>query len=254
MAGYSAAPNNLYDSDDSPTSDDCYGSFQIHAHSHPALSLNAWSRGRAPEMGIGTHVTDDGFQRQGNLQPDFTFAQNAGMYTTRRLRAFVGTTGEDCAEGFYKVFMTGECLRHTDCSPGLYMLEEPTATRDRSCGACPRGMFTATANTESCIRHRSCPCGEYVTVRPTSQRNRECTPCGPSETTVFANSASCVPSAGAAPCVCDRLQLDDSACPLLPSGTWDEIYDLRIPAEPVNWECVARANAYAPRATAHLIL
>ena len=61
---------------------DGYGSMQIHNHNakQTLFALNHWREGTSADIGIGNAPT-------GN--PDWTFAQNAESYPTKRLRVFV---------------------------------------------------------------------------------------------------------------------------------------------------------------------
>jgi len=80
---YTAGPNGVYDYDDNitTTSPDCYGCVQVHVAMQPVLSFNRWARvGGNLELGIGPSPT-------GN--PDYTFEENAGDYTSRRLEVYI---------------------------------------------------------------------------------------------------------------------------------------------------------------------
>ncbi|MEJ8757208.1 gliding motility-associated C-terminal domain-containing protein [Pontibacter sp. H259] len=80
------ASNDVYDFGDSRDSDNCYGSFQIHNYGakQTLLAFNRWSEngGFPLDLGIGNQATD---------HPDWTFAGNAGAYTTKKLHVFVQT-------------------------------------------------------------------------------------------------------------------------------------------------------------------
>ena len=61
---------------------DGYGSMQIHNHDakQTLFALNHWLAGQGADLGIGNHPTEN---------PDWTFAKNAGTYSTKRLRVLV---------------------------------------------------------------------------------------------------------------------------------------------------------------------
>jgi len=69
---------------------DGYGSMQIHNHDarQTLFALNHWREGRRADLGIGNAPT--GYQ-------DWTFAANAGTYTTGRLRVFVHVKSTNAA-------------------------------------------------------------------------------------------------------------------------------------------------------------
>lgn len=80
---YSAGPNGEYDYDDDITvaQQDCYGCLQIHVDMLPVLSINRWSSANGDvDIGIGPSPS-------GN--PDYTFEENAGGFTVRRLEVYV---------------------------------------------------------------------------------------------------------------------------------------------------------------------
>jgi hypothetical protein len=75
-----------------------YGSFQIHNHATgttPAgqtiIAYNHWGNGgaTASDVGIGTNTTVVGSNSQ--INPDYTFSQNAGSYVVKRLEVLVHT-------------------------------------------------------------------------------------------------------------------------------------------------------------------
>jgi sialate O-acetylesterase len=77
------ASDATFDFGDQPSEQvDGYGSMQIHNHDarQTLLAVNDWREGEAADVGIGSAPT-------GN--PDWTFARNAGSYTSKRLRVFV---------------------------------------------------------------------------------------------------------------------------------------------------------------------
>lgn len=78
---YSAGLNAVYDYDDDIGGTDCYGSLQVHHGTTTALAYNRWAQNSGDDdVGIGN-------QPAGN--PDWTFAQTAGGYTTRKLQAVI---------------------------------------------------------------------------------------------------------------------------------------------------------------------
>jgi sialate O-acetylesterase len=79
------ASGQLYDFGDEPGDlAEGYGSMQIHNHDakQTIFAFNHWAVGDKADVGIGNQPT-------GN--PDWTFAANAGSYSTRRLRVLVRT-------------------------------------------------------------------------------------------------------------------------------------------------------------------
>ena len=77
------ASDDVFDFGDQPTEPaDGYGSMQVHNHDarQTLFAINHWSEGPHADVGIGN-------QGQGN--PDWTFAGNAGNYTTMRLVVYV---------------------------------------------------------------------------------------------------------------------------------------------------------------------
>jgi len=77
------ASDTVFDFGDQPTDPaDGYGSMQVHNHDarQTLFAINHWSEGLRADVGIGN-------QGQGN--PDWTFAGNAGNYTAMRLVVYV---------------------------------------------------------------------------------------------------------------------------------------------------------------------
>jgi sialate O-acetylesterase len=77
------ASDETFDFGDEPTAPaDGYGSMQIHNHDakQTLFAVNHWRAGELADIGIGNST---------GAQPDWTFAQNADNYTTKRLRVFV---------------------------------------------------------------------------------------------------------------------------------------------------------------------
>lgn len=76
----------LMDADDSPSGGE-FGSFQVHAvdpealTSRTVLAVNGWAGRSSLDVGIGSAPRDDA----GHTNPDWTFSQNAGEFSTRRL-------------------------------------------------------------------------------------------------------------------------------------------------------------------------
>ena len=75
-------PSGLPNLNDPSEPADGYGSMQIHNHDakQTIFAFNHWSTGEKADIGIGN-------QPGGN--PDWTFAGNAGSFSTRRLRVLV---------------------------------------------------------------------------------------------------------------------------------------------------------------------
>jgi sialate O-acetylesterase len=82
-ANVPGASAQTYDFGDEPSDpEDGYGSMQVHNHEakQTLFAVNHWSSGDKADLGIGN-------QLQGN--PDWTFANNAGSYKSKRLRVLV---------------------------------------------------------------------------------------------------------------------------------------------------------------------
>ena len=74
---------NVYDWDDVKTSDENYGSFQIHDWSH-RTTLMAYNR-----FTNNSGTTDIGIGNRSTSHPDWTLAGGADAYSSRRLRVYV---------------------------------------------------------------------------------------------------------------------------------------------------------------------
>lgn len=70
----------VYDYDDTPTTDDCYGSFQLSIGTDMVFSYNRWSGGGDSDLGFGNQPTG---------HPDWTFAQTSANYAVRRLEVYI---------------------------------------------------------------------------------------------------------------------------------------------------------------------
>ncbi|WP_242929066.1 LamG-like jellyroll fold domain-containing protein [Pontibacter vulgaris] len=83
-AGLAGANNSLYDFDDQKDNPNCHGSFQIHNYGakQTIFGYNSWSNGAISELGIGTNPSG---------HPDWTFANTANSYTTKKLQIFIQT-------------------------------------------------------------------------------------------------------------------------------------------------------------------
>eukprot|EP00049_Salpingoeca_infusionum_P008846 m.146176 g.146176 ORF g.146176 m.146176 type:complete len:1287 (+) comp14149_c0_seq1:23-3883(+) len=69
------------------------------------------------------------------------------------------------------------CQILSQCQPGSFEKDKPTAVSDRTCSLCSANSFTATTNAESCTEHRSA-CDftkQYQERAPTSSNDRVCT-------------------------------------------------------------------------------
>ena len=81
------ASAQTYDFGDEPVDPaDGYGSMQIHNHDarQTLFALNHWVAGGKADLGIGTQPADNPAKN-----PDWTFAENAGNYSVKRLRVLV---------------------------------------------------------------------------------------------------------------------------------------------------------------------
>jgi hypothetical protein len=85
---YSQGANGVFDWDDDIGGADCHGSLQLHQGTQTVLAINAWSGNEARvSLGIGNQPT---------AQPDWTFANNAAQFQTRKLDVYV-RLATDCA-------------------------------------------------------------------------------------------------------------------------------------------------------------
>ena len=76
------ASGQAYDTGDAPAPGAGYGSMQVHNHDakQTLFAINHWSEGARADLGIGN---------QPDKSPDWTFAANAGSYSSKRLRVLV---------------------------------------------------------------------------------------------------------------------------------------------------------------------
>ena len=74
-----------YDSNDAASTDDCYGSWQVHTEDGTTVfAFNAWSHSsttRISDLGIGDYT--------GSTHTDWTFAGNADDFTVKTMSVFV---------------------------------------------------------------------------------------------------------------------------------------------------------------------
>jgi hypothetical protein len=79
--------NGIYDHDDEHAGQgtDCYGSFQVHAGTNTIFAYNRWSGGGNSDVGFGNNPASG----LGGQHQDWTFAANAGLFTSRRIEVFV---------------------------------------------------------------------------------------------------------------------------------------------------------------------
>lgn len=84
---YLPGDSGIYDSNDKKAGRDIgYGSMQIHnARGQTVFALNAWNDGPQADIGIG----DSAINHEGKIHKDWTFANNAASYTSKRLRVYV---------------------------------------------------------------------------------------------------------------------------------------------------------------------
>ena len=73
----------IYDHDDTQTStNNCYGSMQIHNGVDTIMAWNSWESGNTDDLGIGSSAS---------ANTDWTFARNAQTYTIRNLEMWVSS-------------------------------------------------------------------------------------------------------------------------------------------------------------------
>ncbi|WP_146397382.1 hypothetical protein [Planctomycetes bacterium CA13] len=84
---YVVGEGEVYDSKDEPSGrDNGYGSMQIHnPRGETVFALNGWSGGPKADIGIGNSA----ITKEGKTHKDWTFADNADSYSTKRLRIYV---------------------------------------------------------------------------------------------------------------------------------------------------------------------
>lgn len=81
--GLPGANASTYDFDDQITSQNCYGSFQVHNYGtkQTLLAYNRWAGGGNSDLGIGNNT--------GNAHPDWTFMQNAAGVSNKKIYVFI---------------------------------------------------------------------------------------------------------------------------------------------------------------------
>lgn len=80
---YGPGNDGAYNDNDEPTTDDdCYGSMQVHVDGRTVFAINKWSGYDNAFVGIGIGP-------QPVSSPDWTFADNAGSFTRRRLEVYI---------------------------------------------------------------------------------------------------------------------------------------------------------------------
>lgn len=77
-----------------------------------------------------------------------------------------------CANSQWRAAEGTPCRPWTECVPGLYMLEQGTATSDRACASCARGSYTSVSNATACTVWSTCDEGTPRTG--TSWRDTTC--------------------------------------------------------------------------------
>lgn len=84
---YLPGDSGVYDSKDKIAGRDSgYGSMQIHnPRGETVFALNAWNDGPQADIGIGNSAIN----HEGKIHKDWTFANNAASYTSKRLRVYV---------------------------------------------------------------------------------------------------------------------------------------------------------------------
>ena len=77
--GSISGDGGTYDFNDSPGTNDCYGSFQVHNYgaAQTIFAYNAFCTAGDDDLGIGNNT--------GNSNPDWTFMYNAASYTTKTI-------------------------------------------------------------------------------------------------------------------------------------------------------------------------
>lgn len=90
--------SNSYDFNDS-TGPGGYGSMQIHNYGagQTLLAYNAWNTSGFDEVGIGNNTARNTID--GNINPDWTFSQNASNYTIKQLQVWVKPKPVDLGGG-----------------------------------------------------------------------------------------------------------------------------------------------------------
>jgi len=183
-SGRPGGSSDLFDFDDTPGQVDKHGSFQVHSLTGTLFAFNGWSSedpdgvDDPEDLGIGSNLDPDL-----GLGPDWTEAYNAGDFTIRLLKVYVGSLaspatvarsanwlGRSSAGNFFSgsiaylriwhgaALSAVEALRlfelRGSCQPGFY-------GSGGSCNACGAGTFSAAAGAASCEA-----CGEGHTSPP----------------------------------------------------------------------------------------
>lgn len=77
---YTEGTNGIFDYDDTiSVGGDCYGSLQVHVSMATVLAVNSWANAGNAEVGIGESPGPN---------PDWTFTNNAGAFTVKRLEVY----------------------------------------------------------------------------------------------------------------------------------------------------------------------
>ncbi len=156
-----------------------------------------------------------------------------------------------------------ECVAWTTCDAGEHVVEEGSASRDRTCAGCTSGSFSAEENAHACVAWTRCEAGSYVTREGDATGDRECASCPSGTYTSGPNQSVCVPREGCAPgsvqtapgtstmpptcarcaagAYCPGGDLPSTACD---ADSWDD------DADPAT-ACVARTECVAGTHVAH---
>lgn len=206
------------------------GEIGSHSSSHAANSVSAAAgansgSGDTTKSGNGNRDTSSAVSeatRVADLTGVFGTAGAAAIATTvlevsctQDQHSQNGVPCTSCATGSYRDANGGtpSCKEWSNCGPGTFVANTPSATADRSCSTCPAGTFAADSNQIACQPYHVCTPGTMQLTPGSASSDVVCVSC---------SSGNYCPggTAQAEPCA---------------SGTWD---DDRNPATP----CVAKSS------------
>ena len=121
---YGTGSDNVFNADDEPQTIDCFGSLQVHLGGNTLLAVNHWAAAvDNVSLGIGTASSGT---------PDWTLANNAAAFTSRRLDVYVRELATCTA---------GSCGGHGSCDDdsGIVQCECDAAYTGVHCSACASG-------------------------------------------------------------------------------------------------------------------
>jgi hypothetical protein len=99
---------------------------------------------------------------------------------------------ELCAAGYYRA-ANAQCVSHTKCGAGKYVVTAGTADKDTVCQSCPTGYFSTQTNAVQCTPHKKCPAGTHFVTAGTDSTDTVCTACPSGTFSSTTNAPQCTP-------------------------------------------------------------